>query len=132
MYNFGMSYWIEYNPNPDDRRVIDCTVRAVAAALGVDWDAAYAMIAARGFEVKDMPVGNGTWGSVLRRNGFRRAVIPNWCPDCYTAADFCRDHPTGTYVLGFWDHVAAVIGGRIYDTFDSSGEILQYYWYREA
>lgn len=124
------SVWIEYNPNPRGRRTIDCAVRAVCAALGVDWDAAYAMIAARGYEDKTMMVGNGTWGSVLRRHGFRRAVIPNCCPDCYTAGDFCRDHPAGTYVLGFENHVATVINGRLYDAWDSSQEIPQYYWFK--
>lgn len=30
--------WTEYNPNPKERRTIDCTVRALSLALGLDWD----------------------------------------------------------------------------------------------
>ena len=127
-----MSRYIHFNPNPKRRRTVDCAVRAVAGALGVDWDTAYLFIAAKGFDDKAMSVENGTWGAILRRFGFKRAIIPNECPDCYTAEDFAIEHPYGTYVLGFDDHTAVVIGGRIYDTWDSSGEIPQYYWYREA
>ena len=124
--------WIHYNPNPKRRRTIDCAVRAVAGALGLDWDTAWMMIAAKSFDGKGMSVENANWGAILRRFGFKRAAIPNTCPDCYTAADFIRDHPRGTFVLGFDDHTAVVIAGRIYDTWDSTGEIPQYYWYREA
>jgi len=58
-------------------------------------------------------------------------VIPNECPDCYTAEDFCREHPTGTYILGFGGHVATVIDGNIYDSWDSSRMIPIYYWHKE-
>lgn len=58
--------WEKYNPNPAGRSVGDCAVRAVAKALHVTWGEAYAMIAANGFAMADMPSSNGVWGSVLR------------------------------------------------------------------
>lgn len=123
--------WIEYNPNPVARRVGDCAVRAVAKALGVTWESAFAMIAANGYAMGDMPSSNSVWGAVLRQHGFYRHAIPNTCPDCYTAADFCADHPHGVFVLGFGDHVATVIDGDIYDTWDSSKCVPQYVWSKE-
>lgn len=123
--------WIEYNKNPTGRRVGDCAVRAVSVALNVDWETAYVMIAVNGFSMGDMPNSNSVWGAVLRQNGFYRESIPNTCPDCYTAEDFCEDHPEGTYVLGFGNHVATVVDGNIYDAWDSSNEIPQYVWYRK-
>lgn len=39
----------EYNPNPVGRRVGDCAVRAVAKALDIDWETAYAKIVKNGF-----------------------------------------------------------------------------------
>ena len=123
--------WIEYNPNPAGRRVGDCAIRAVAKALGIDWENAYALIAKNGYNMGDMPSSNSVWGAVLRQNGFYRTAIPNTCPDCYTAEDFCHDHPYGVYVLGFGTHVATVVDGDIYDSWDSSQEIPQYYWYRK-
>ena len=123
--------WIYANPNPSARKVGDCSVRAVSIALGISWEDAYEQIANAGFQMNDMPSSDSVWGSVLRRHGFYRAAIPNRCPDCYTAADFCADNQHGVFVLCFSGHVAAVIDGNIYDTWDSSQEIPQYYWYRK-
>lgn len=123
--------WIKWNPNPTGRSVGDCAVRAVAKALDTDWETAYSMIASNGYQMGDMPTSNSVWGSVLRQNGFYRATIPNTCPDCYTAEDFASDHPDGTYVLGFGNHVATVQDGNLYDSWDSSQEVPQYFWYRK-
>ena len=120
--------WRYFNPNPAGRNVGDCSVRAVSAALGVSWEDAYSMIAANGFQMGDMPSSDSVWGSVLRQNGFYRYAIPNKCPDCYTAKDFAADHPKGVYVLGFGGHVATVIDGVLYDSWDSSNEIPIYFW----
>lgn len=122
--------WEYYNPNPVGRKVGDCAVRAIAKALGIDWEAAYALIASNGFLMGDMPSSDSVWGATLRQNGFNRSAIPNSCPDCYTSADFCKDHPRGTYVLGFGGHVATVIDGVLYDSWDSSSEIPQFYWFK--
>ena len=123
--------WIKFNNNPTDRIVGDCAVRAVSKALDIDWEAAYSLIAKNGYLMGDMPSSNSVWGAVLRQNGFYRKSIPNTCPDCYTAEDFCKDYPYGIYVLGFGTHVATVVNGNLYDSWDSSKEIPQYYWYRK-
>ena len=126
-----MSRWRKYNPNPVGRSVGDCAVRAVAAALGVDWETAYAMIARNGYLMGDMPSSNGVWGAVLRQNGYTRQTLPNTCPDCYTLGQFAEDHPEGVYVVGTGNHVATVINGEIWDAWDSSNEVPVYYWQRE-
>lgn len=123
--------FVEYNPNPTGRRVGDCAVRAVAKALDIDWEKAYTMICVNGFLMGDMPSSDSVWGAVLRENGFYRKAIPNTCPDCYTLEDFCKDNPRGVFVLGFGGHVATVVDGRIYDSWDSSNEIPVYVWYKE-
>lgn len=123
--------FVYYNPNPVGRRVGDCAIRAIAKALGISWEDAYAKVATNGYRMGDMPSSDSVWGAVLRENGFYRKAIPNTCPDCYTANDFTIDHPDGVYVLGFGGHVATVVDGDIYDSWDSSNEIPQYYWYKE-
>lgn len=122
--------WQKYNPNPVGRSVGDCAVRAVAKALDVSWETAYSMMAVNGFAMGDMPSSNSVWGAVLRQHGFSRSAIENTCPDCYTAEDFCHDHPEGTFVLGFGNHTCCVIDGVIFDSWDSSAEAPQYYWYK--
>ena len=123
--------YVYYNPNPAGKIVGDCSVRAVSKALDVDWDTAYVMITAKAFAMHDMPSSDAVWGSVLRQNGFSRSVIPNNCPDCYTAKDFSRDHPKGVYVLGFGRHVATIVDGNLFDSWDSSNETPIYFWYRK-
>lgn len=123
-----MSRWRLYNPSPVGRNVGDCSIRAVAKALGTDWETAYAMIALNGFLMGDMPSSNAVWGAVLRQEGFKRYAIPNQCPDCFTVGDFAAEHPKGTFVLGTGNHVVTVKDGVIYDSWDSSNEIPIYYW----
>lgn len=121
--------FVQYNPNPAGRRVGDCAVRAISKALNIDWEQAYLLITSAGYQMGDMPSSDSVWGAVLRQHGFYRAAIPNSCPDCYTAREFCRDHPRGVYVLGFGGHVATAVDGDLYDSWDSSNEIPIYYWY---
>ena len=117
-----------YNPNPANRFVGDCTVRAICKLTEQDWDTVYVGTAFQGFMAKDMPSGNATWGAYLRRQGYIRQIIPNSCPDCYTVKDFCRDNPRGRFLLALDQHVVAVVDGDYYDTWDSGNEIPIYYW----
>lgn len=123
--------FIYYNPNPTQRNVGDCSIRAISKALNVDWEEAFMLVAKNAYLMGDMPSSNSVWGALLRQNGFYRTTIPDSCPDCYTAEEFCQDHPKGTFVLGFGSHVATVVDGNLYDSWDSSHEIPQYYWYRK-
>lgn len=122
--------WIYYQPNPCGRSVGDCSIRAVAKALNISWEEAYNLICDAGYKMCDMPSSDSVWGAVLRSNGFYRTSIPNSCPDCYTTEDFCRDNPVGIFVLGFGGHVATVVDGYLYDSWDSSREIPVYMWYK--
>lgn len=123
-----MAEWKAYNPNPSSRNVGDCSVRAVAKAIGVDWETAYVLIAMAGYQMGDVISSNSVWGAVLRKRGFYRHIIPNSCPDCYTIGQFADDHPRGTYVVGTGNHVVTVKDGVVYDSWDSRGEVPIYYW----
>lgn len=123
--------WIEYNPNPVGRRVEDCSIRAVAKALNIDWETAFALVSNAAYNMGDMPHSNSVWGAVLRQNGFYKNIIPDNLPDDYNASDFARDNPKGTFVIGFGNHVTTLVDGNLYDAWDSSKEIPQYYWYRK-
>lgn len=120
--------WKYYNPNPVARSGNDCSVRAISKALGLTWEQAFVRIALNGFLMGDVMATDSTWGSLLRQHGYHKYIIPNTCPDCYTAEAFCEDHPDGTYVLGFGGHVATCVDGVLYDSWDSSSEIPVYYW----
>lgn len=120
--------WKYYNPNPCGRNVGDCSVRAIAKALDVGWETAFVALCYNAMQMCDMPSSDSVWGSVLRQSGFVRSAIPNTCPDCYTAEDFCEEHPRGVFVLGFGGHVATVVDGVLFDSWDSSQSVPQFYW----
>lgn len=121
-----------YNPNPVKANTRDCAIRALAKVLNVTWEQSFAEIAAMAFSMGQTMDYDAVWGAVLRMNDFKRDVIPNTCPDCYTAREFCNDHNKGVFVLCFGNHVTAVVDGVIYDTSDTSNEIPIYYWYKEG
>lgn len=125
-----MSY-IPYNANPAGRSTLDCTVRAIATFLGLDWDTVYARLSVYGFVKKDMTIMNSLWIGYLWSIGYRPREIPDTCPDCYTVKDFCLEHPRGKYLLATEGHVVAAIDGDYYDTWDSGNEVPFFYWERK-
>lgn len=123
--------FVYFNPNPANNHVGDCVIRAISKVTNQDWEKTYLEIALQGYMLKDMPSANYVWGAYLLENGFKRYVIPNTCPECYTIIDFCRDNPKGTFLLATGTHVVAVQGGNYYDAWDSGNEIPIYYWQKE-
>lgn len=123
--------WEKYNPNPTGRDTIDCAIRAVAAALDVDWETAFALVSEMAFDMGGMPSENAVWGAVLRQHGFYKMNVPHDCPDCYTAEEFARENPVGTFVTVFSGHVAVIRDGILLDSWNSSREIVRAIWYRK-
>ena len=123
--------WTQYNPNPIALEGIDCTVSALTKALDIPWEQAYTMLVTNGYMLSDMPNANHVFNYTLRQNGFKRHMIPDECPDCYTAEDFAEEHPEGTYVLAFGDHVCTVVDGTIYDSWDSRNRVPMFYWEKQ-
>lgn len=123
--------FIRVNTNPINNLVGDCVIRAISVLTDESWDETYLGISAQGFTMKDMPSSNAVWGEYLKRKGFRRSILPDTCPSCYTVEQFCRDYPYGRFLLATGTHVIAVINGDYIDTWDSGGEIPIYYWEKE-
>ena len=119
-----------YNPNPKQKRVGDCVIRAICKATDQSWDDVYTQLCLQGLKMSDMPSSNPVWGSYLKQKGFLQVTIPNTCPDCYTVEDFCKEHPQGVYVLGTGTHAVCIADGCIWDAWDSSQEIPVYYFRR--
>lgn len=116
----------QFNPHPDGIRVGDCTVRAISKATGKPWNEVYLGLCVRGFYLHDMPSANRVWGAYLKEKGFRRRPIN----EDMTVADFCRDHPNGTFLLCSDGHIVCAEDGCYYDTWDSGQEMPLYYWER--
>lgn len=120
--------FVTVNPNPKRRSVGDCVVRAICVATGKDWDDVYIDLMLKGFDVKDFPTANYIWGAYLKELGFKKGIVEDTCPDCYTVEDFIKDNPQGTFILGTGTHSACVKDGMLYDTWNSLGESPIYYF----
>ena len=123
--------WQFYNPNPESKFVGDCVVRALSFACRQDWNKTYLELSSQGYLLKDMPSSNVVWGIYLKHKGFKRYVIPDKCPDCYTVREFCYDNPKGLFVLATGTHVVSCFDGNYYDSWDSGNEIPIYYFKKE-
>lgn len=120
-----------YEPNPVRTGAIDCAVRAISKALDVTWERAYIMLSLNGFLMGNIISADEVWGSLLRQNGFKRQLVPDTCPDCYTVAQFCEDYPEGTFVVKSDEHVATVVNGILYDSWPSENKVVIYFWHKE-
>ena len=123
--------WVEFNPNPFGKRTGDCTVRAFAKAMDLDWDTAYLWIALEGFIQKSMPSFNDVWGMAFWRKWFTPYLLPGPCPWCYTVRQFAEEHPQGTFVLCTGNHVVTLVDGDWYDSWDSGDEVITYCFVKE-
>ncbi len=123
-----MRMYIYYNPNPKGRSTGDCVIRALSKAFHKPWKLVYWSLCIYGFMYGDMPSSNFIWGMYLKNNGFRKHIIPDTCPDCYTVLNFANDNSKGTFVLGTGDHVVTIIDGNYYDSWDSGAEVPIYYY----
>lgn len=122
--------FIYKNPNPLNCLVGDCVIRAISILTMQSWDKTYDDICEQGHMMCDMPSSNSVWDAYLRRLGYRKHLLPDTCPDCYTVREFCEDHPNGRYMLATGTHVVTVINGDYYDTWDSGDELPVYYYER--
>ena len=124
--------WQEYNPNPIGIRVGDCVVRAISKVLDQDWETTFVALCLQGLMLCDMPSSNAVWAAYLRHKGFKKRIIPDTCPECYTVKDFCEEHPKGRFVLGTGKHAVAVVDGNCFDAWHSLNETPIYYFEKEC
>ena len=123
--------YIYFNENPRGKRTGDCVIRALSIVTGRTWDQVYDDLSIMGKFMGEWGNSNAVWEQYLKENGFRREVIPNTCPACYTVRDFAEDHPYGTYVACTGSHVVAIISGNWIDAWNSGAETATYYFYKE-
>ena len=119
------------NPNPAHNLVGDCVIRAISILTDKPWEYTFMELCVWGYTMYDMPSSNAVWSAYLLDQGYKRYVIPNTCPDCYTVEDFCKEHPYSKYLLATGTHVVTCIDGDYYDTWDSGNEIPIYFFTKE-
>lgn len=111
-----------YNANPRQRRVNDCTVRAISKATGHSWDEAYDDLSNFAQVQCIMPDEVEYIDEFLERN-FKRIYSSR--KERITVNEFLEKNPKGTFLITMAGHITCAIDGCIYDTFDP-GE--RYVW----
>jgi len=96
--------------------------------MGIDWLTAYLALCIQGLKMCDMPSANAVWGEFLHQNGFKRYLIPEYCPVDYTVRQFCEDEICNNCILATGTHVIAVKNSNYLDSWDSGDEIPIYFW----
>ena len=120
--------WIYANPNPKNKQVPDCVIRAICIALNKPWlevsDELYS-VARREYSVT---CDDHIWGRYLYSRGFEPFLLPFNCPECVTINEFTKYYPVGRYIIGTGKHAVAIIDGNYYDSWDSGNEIPNFFW----
>lgn len=110
-----------YNANPLQRKVNDCTVRAISLATGRTWDETYEELSrfaqAQGIMLDEVSY-------IDRYLGERYEQLCGCRGQEILVGDFVENHKEGTYLITMSGHITCCIDGVIYDTFDPSNRYI--------
>lgn len=120
--------WIRANPNPEQKEVPDCVIRAISIALNQPWLQTFDELCSVARADYNMPSADNVWGHYLYLKGFEPFLLPDHCPKCITIDLFTRYFPHGTFIIGTGSHAVAIIEGNYYDSWDSGSEICSFFW----
>lgn len=118
----GNKRWKEYNPNPKERNIGDCTLRSYCAAFGISWDKAFDIASKVAKENSSMiqyvadKVLTEEFNCVVDEKYNKKTVKGK---DRITVNEFAMSHPYGTYILHVRQHQVTVINGIYWDSWDS-------------
>ena len=110
-----------YNANPRNRRVNDCTVRAISLATGKSWDQTFEELSQFAQAQCIMPDEVQYIDEYLTK---KKKKICGCEKGQITVGQFVRDFPKGVYLITMSGHITCAINGCIYDTFDPSDRYM--------
>ena len=111
-----------YNANPRNRKVNDCTVRAISLATRQSWDKTFEELSKFAQAQAIMPDDVTYIDEYLERK-FKKIC---GCKERkrISVGDFVDAHPNGTYLITMSGHITCCINGCIYDTFNPEDRIV--------
>ncbi len=118
----GDKRWKEYNPNPKDRNIGDCTLRSYCAAFNISWDQAFDIASQVAKENSSMiqyvadKVLTEVFNCTVSEKYNKKTVKSK---DRITVNEFAMTHPYGTYILHVRQHQVTVKNGEYWDSWDS-------------
>lgn len=118
----GDKRWKEYNPNPKERNIGDCTLRSYCAAFNISWDQAFDIASRVAKENSSMiqyvadKVLTEEFNCTVSEKYNKKTVKSK---DRITVNEFAMTHPYGTYILHVRQHQVTVKNGEYWDSWDS-------------
>jgi hypothetical protein len=112
--------FIYYNAHPKGLLVDDCINRAISVTARMD----YTDVAKQLDRYKRNNDNGCNSRYVEEVLGARRVDCGRGWRKRVTAAQFCKSHPNGRYILDMSEHWSACIDGNLIDTWDCGGEYL--------
>lgn len=116
----GNHRWHKYNPNPQNKNVGDCSLRAYCVAFGITWEDAFDESSATAKSMALMMDTHKTCEAVLTNHGY---VIDDKFKKSkrkdLTVNEFAMTHPYGIYFLHTHGHLLCVKDGEYWDSWDS-------------
>ena len=113
---------------PNDHICGDCSIRAVAGALGITWHTALDKLVEKAHKLTDAPTSTECVGALLLDNGFK------WHPIDVSGggkrpkvSEFVKSHDT-TCVLRVSSHLVHSRNGHYRDIWDCGEKSLYGYW----
>ena len=126
------------NVNPKNRMTGDCVYRALTAATGRKWEEIVAACAAMAIKTGYSPGSKECYGRVLELLGFEKMKQPRKFDGTkFTGKQFCEslqkgdnDFVGGRYIVANigGNHVCAIIDGKVWDIWNSTGGCIGNYW----
>lgn len=122
--------FIKFDGNPCGKTTGDCVIRAISVAENTSWRKTYLALCVEGYEKCTFGDDNKTWDSYLKSLGYQRFTLSD--PKPLTVAEFSNTHKDGVFIIGTGSHAVAVVNGDIIDSWDSSNEVVQYYYQKQS
>lgn len=112
------SQFVKYQPNPQQNKTGDCSIRAYCKAEGMEWDDAYDIAVKYGKTCAALPDDANVVDTILTQEfGYSGEKLKK--DKKVTVNEFCLANPTGTFILSMRGHVVTVVDGKYYDSWDS-------------
>ena len=114
-------YWKEFNPNPKQKKIGDCTLRAYCAAFNISWEEAFDIASKIAKENSSMiqyvsdKVLQEHFECTVDDKYNKKVIKPK---ERVTVGEYATTHPYGIYVLGMRNHLVTLRNGEYWDSWD--------------
>lgn len=118
--------WEYFQPNPKHEKAGDCQIRAVCATTGLDWYTVFDKMVEFCRENCYVWYSNEAYNYLEDKFGFTKLPSAKRVKGkkATTVQMFCKEHPTGKFIVSTVHHVVGIKDGKYYDSWNSGEEAI--------